>query len=193
MKMPMPHGMGDPTVVGWAICSAYLVSAWLCYRAAVRCACRGRVNPVNRNPGRGAPPARLRRVWLGLAGLLVLLGINKQLDLQLWLSLAGRWLARTQGWYEYRFYVQLAFFVVLVISVIAAGALLVRQGRGSLREVRLALVGAALLAIFVLVRGISFDLLGLRVDLAGVKLHEVIEAAGIALVAWSAAIFQRSS
>ncbi len=58
---------------------------------------------------------------------------------------------------------------------------------------RLALVGAALLAIFVLVRGISFDLLDLRVDLAGVKLHEVIEAAGIALVAWSAAIFQRSS
>ena len=185
--------MGDPTVVGWAICCAYLVSAWLCYRAAVRCACGGRVNPLNRRPGLGAPPTRLKRVWLGLAGLLVLLGINKQLDLQLWLSLAGRWLARTQGWYEYRFYVQLAFFVVLVISVIAAGALLVRQGRSSLREVRLALVGAALLAIFVLVRGISFDLLDLRVDLAGVKVHEVLEAAGIALVAWSAAIFQRSS
>ena len=92
------------------------------------------------------------------------------------------------------------FFVIRYLQdqlwqrgICPAGALLVRQGRGSLREVRLALVGVALLATFVLVRGISFDLLDLRVDLAGVKVHEVLEAAGIALVAWSAAIFQRSS
>ena len=189
LKMPTLHGIGDPTVMGWTITCAYLVAGGLSYRAAGRCADPGR---GNRGPRRKAAP-RIRRVWLGLAGILILLGINKQLDFQLWLTHAGRWLARTQGWYEQRLYAQLALFVLLAIAVIAAWALLARQGRGSLREIRLALVDPGLLGIFVLARGISFDLLDLRVDLAGVKAHEVIEAVAIALVGWSAATFKRSS
>ena len=103
--------------MGWTITCAYLVAAWLCYGAARRCASTGR---GSRGPAPEALPQRVRRVWLGLSGVLILLGINKQLDLQLLLTAAGRWLARTQGWYEQRFYAQLAFFVVLAISVIAA-------------------------------------------------------------------------
>lgn len=172
-RVHMPMGVGDLTVMGWGIFLAYFVAAWLCRRASTR-------EAENR--------ARLATVWLCLAGLLVLLGINKQLDFQLWLNALGRQLAIAQGWHAYRFYVQLAFFILFAAAVIVGFLLLLRLARGHLKQIRLALFGTALLAVFVLVRAVSFDVLDLRVDVAGMKLHEILEAAGVVLVAFSAAI-----
>lgn len=185
-------GFGDPTVIGWAVCFAYLLTAWLCYRAAAHA-----LQPRDLDRGRPTVHAPLLRrapiegFWLALAALLAFLGINKQLDLQLWLTAVGRWLARRQGWYEDRIYVKLAFATLLVVTVIAAWVFLLRQGRGRFREIRLAIFGAALLGVFVLVRGVSYDVLDLRVRVFGVQLHEAIELAGIVLVACSAGLFPR--
>ena len=61
-------GIGDPTVVGWVTVVVYAAVAFLCLSAR---------NNVAMHEGR-----RVRTLWLGLGILLVILGINKQLDLQ---------------------------------------------------------------------------------------------------------------
>jgi hypothetical protein len=184
--------IGDPTVIGWATCFAYLLTAWLCYRAAARAS-----RPLHLNRGGPMVPvprrrrARIERVWLALAALLAFLGINKQLDLQLQITNVGRWLAQRQGWYENRMYAKLAFVTVLVFTVIGAWVFLLRQGRGRFREIGLAILGAALVGVYVLVRGVSYDVLDVRVRVLGVQLHEAIELTGIVLIACSAGLFPR--
>jgi hypothetical protein len=81
-------GIGDPTPLGWATVVAYLAASWACCRAAAaerRSAHRGRNST--------------RPFWSSLGLLLLLLGLNKQLDLQSALTAFGRRLAREQGWY----------------------------------------------------------------------------------------------
>ena len=183
---------GDPTVIGWTTCFAYLLTAWLCYRAAARAS-----RPLGPDRGRRTVPGRVRRraplerVWLALAALLTFLGFNKQLDLQLQITDVGRWLALKQGWYENRMYAKLAFVTLLLFTVIGAWVFLLRQGRGRFRQIGLAIFGAALVGVYVLVRGVSYDVLDVRVRVLGVQLHEAIELAGIVLIACSAALFPR--
>lgn len=172
-----PRWTGDPTLIGWGVFFAYFIGAWLCYRAATRVESRG----------------QLASAWLGLASLLLLLGINKQLDLQLWLTAIGRSLSRTQGWYKERFYIQLAFTILVVIVVIVVCWFVLRMGRGHLGQNWLALVGTALLATFVVMRTVSYDVVDLSVSVFGMKLHQMIEAAGVLMVAAAAANFGRDS
>ena len=49
---------------------------------------------------------RDRRFWIGTSILLVLLGLNKELDLQTVLTDTARYLAHYEGWYDYRRIVQ---------------------------------------------------------------------------------------
>lgn len=184
--------VGDPTVIGWATCFAYLLTAWLCFRAATR-ASRPLVLDRSRPrvPGLVRRRAPLERVWLALAVLLAFLGFNKQLDLQLQITDVGRWLALRQGWYENRMYAKVAFVTLLLFTVIGAWVFLLRQGRGRFRQIGLAIFGAALVGVYVLVRGVSYDVLDVRVRVLGVQLHEAIELSGILLIACSAALFPR--
>src|SRR5262245_10609472 len=101
-------GIGDPTPMGWATVVAYLLAAVACGWAAVE------DRRVGRRTGRGRPA-----FWWILAVLLLLLGINKQLDLQTWFTTVGRRVAREQGWYARRKEYQTA-----LIKAIAAGGLL---------------------------------------------------------------------
>lgn len=175
MFLPLDE-VGDATPIAWGIFCAYFAAAWLCYRAATRC--------------RGNRYAELAAVWCGLAGVLVLLGLNKQLDFQLWLTAVGRWLAKTQGWYEHREVVHVLFFVVVALGVTFAWLSLVQLAWRRLRQVGLALFGAMLLAVFILVRAVSFDLFDLRVPIAGTTLHEILETVGVLVVGFSAATFR---
>ena len=93
-------GIGDPTAVGWLTVAAYFFAAFLSWKAAGRA----------RAPG-GWPPQAV--FWVGLAALLVMLGINKQLDLQTWFTLAAKRAAQSQGWYENRRIVQFLFILAL--------------------------------------------------------------------------------
>jgi len=156
----------------------YLIAAYLCLRAA------------RRAPDLGDQSVRGRTAffWIACSTLLVILGINKQLDLQTLLTNIGRAVAREGGWYEQRREVQRAFVKGLLL---ASGGVFLVCGvlmRRALRRLWPALAGIILLAAFVLVRAVSFYHVDhvLSGRLAGVKVRTLMELGGIACVGMSA-------
>jgi len=163
--------IGDPTIMGWLTVAAYFTTALICCLAGRS---DQRAHPQS---GYSSQPA----LWFGLAWLLMLLGINKQLDLQTWFTLAIKSAARAQGWYEQRRLFQAAFIGALVIVGMVGLAMLCILVRNNLRQTVPALAGAVFLTCFVLVRGASFhhvdQMIGLR--LGGLRLNWVLELGGI--------------
>jgi hypothetical protein len=110
--------------------------------------------------------------------------INKQLDLQELFGFFARFEARKHGWYDSRRPFQLAFIIALAIgSILAVVALLARTRQAS-GSVRGAIVGLAVLLLFVLVRATSFHKVDLFINLhlAGMRANHVLEIGGIAIV-----------
>jgi hypothetical protein len=182
--------IGDPTVVGWVTVFAYLLAAVLCWRAAARCrgsASRGRQEAPLSQPAMQAPAIDL---WTVLAAVFVLLAINKQLDLQSWLTEVGRAIARSEGWYEHRRTVQAVFVVALAAGGLVALLALAWLTRRTWDSSKLAVVGATFIVIFVVIRAASFHhldaLLGWKV--LNVPLEWGLEIGGIACVALAAAM-----
>ena len=79
--------IGDPSVMGWATVAAYGACALLAFWAA-------RVRP--------ADDRRCFWFWVTVGLLMVVLAVNKQLDLQTLFTDIGRQVARHQGWIEQR-------------------------------------------------------------------------------------------
>src|SRR5436309_1136881 len=100
-------GIGDPTFLGWFTVGMYFI-------ASVACA----LTAFSRSPNRAE-----RLFWMAFFIAMVLLGINKQLDLQTWFTLAGKRFAKEWGWYDERQIVQVLF--IAAITVIGAVALMV--------------------------------------------------------------------
>ncbi len=170
-------GIGDPTWLGWFTVAAYLSAAWASGHAFV--AGRGRAH----DGWRQSP-----RFWLALCVLLVILGINKQLDFQTALTQIGRRLAFEQGWYDSRRGVQLGFIIgVAAIGLAFIGLVILTAARAP-RDRLLALAGMVFLAVFVVIRASSFhhvdQFLGLSV--AGLKWNAILELSGIACVGLAA-------
>lgn len=177
-------GIGDPSFTGWLTVAAYVVAAVVCWRAR-------RVAKAERAP---APGHTAVRFWSVLAVGLGLLGVNKQLDLQTAVTEIGRMLARAQGWYDHRRWVQLAFIGLVVLIVAFACRWLLRAAAGDFSRLWLAVVGAAVLGAFVAVRASSFH----HVDaciwfdlLFGLRVNAVVELGGICCIGTAALRFQR--
>lgn len=191
-------GIGDPTFMGWLTVVAYFAAAWLCLRAFMvekagpprpyRQAIGALYRVVRKHWPRPPAPARRAGLWLLLALLLGVLGLNKQLDLQSLLTEIGRVTAIEEGWYEQRRSVQVGFIgAVLVSAALALGAL-AWLVRGHLHDFRLALGGMVLLVGFVVVRATSFHDMDafIRTSVGGLELNWVLELGGITLVAVAA-------
>jgi hypothetical protein len=191
-------GIGDPNVMGWVTVAAYLSAAYLCFAVhrawltSAGAAGKGRTwGPValallgQRRRLAALPQAvRMSALWKTLAVGLLLLGINKQLDLQTALTEFGRILASKQGWYEQRQRVQVDFIIcVVVVGAWLICSVLLLAGR-NLPRLGLALLGIVFLCCFVAIRASSFHhvdrLLG--ADLGGLKINWLMELGGIALV-----------
>ena len=158
--------------MGWATVAVYALAALLAAFVA-----------------RAAPfPARSRgreRAFWGLMALaLACLAVNKELDLQSFLTALGRCMANAQGWYEERQAVQIGFVLALVAATGAAFALLLALLRGTWRRSLLPLLGLAFVSGFVLVRAVGFHrvdrLIGL--ELLSVRANWVLELAGPLLI-----------
>jgi hypothetical protein len=166
-------GIGDPTVMGWVTVVAYLAASYACWRTA---AAERRIS--ERNPW----------FWRIFAVLLLLLGINKQLDLQSLITVIGRKMAAKQGWYQERKVYQAAFIagvaVVGVLSVIGLGWMV----RKSLRRLGLALAGGVFLVSFVVIRASSFHKIDqlLKMNFGGLRWNWILELGGIACIGISA-------
>jgi hypothetical protein len=172
-------GIGDPTVMGWVTVVAYFGAAILCGRCATN---------AYRARRQGLVSAQPILFWSALASVLVLLGINKQLDLQTWFTLLAKSLALEQGWYEDRRFAQAVFILVVGVIGLAGLGIAYWLTRRAVPRGRLALLGVSFLGCFVLIRAASFhhvdQLIGFR--LAGLKVNWILELSGILIVAVAA-------
>jgi len=133
-------GIGDPTALGWITTVAYLLAAVRCWRAAVR--------------ARRAGPSAEAKAWAALAAGVLLLGINKQLDLQTALGEVAREGAVVYGLWRFR---SAKLAAVIAVAVIGGALSLrgARVARGGTRPLQLAMLGAFLLVCYVVERATS--------------------------------------
>ena len=165
-------GVGDPTLLGWLTVAGYLVAFGLCWRA--------------HETARGRPQGvRLAHTWAALASCMLLLGVNKQLDLQSLLEQLGKAAAFAGGWYAQRHLVQLWFVFLLAAGSAAAGLGAFLLLRSYAEELWLAATGTALLAAYMLTRAAFFNHVNWDGHEGGAvaTFHFVLELAGIACVA----------
>ncbi|UCD75712.1 MAG: hypothetical protein JSV91_02120 [Phycisphaerales bacterium] len=188
-------GFGDPTVAGWTIAVCYLLTAAACVWALRVAWIGARLSREWRGTERrGRDRTRAYQASLlfwGLLGLLFLfLGVNKQIDLQTWLTEMGREAAQAQGWYDQRGQVQTLFVVCIVGGGLLSLAVLLRLTRDLLPRHIPAFAGMILLACFVGARALSFHQLNdvLDWDGLGLKLRWMMELTGIAVVGLCAAM-----
>jgi len=176
--------IGDASFMGWLTVAAYGLTAVLCLVAALRQTAIA-AGAAAAEEGK----ARLqRRIWLGVATVMFLLGINKQLDLQSLLTNVGRIIANQGGWYEQRRTIQFWFVVAVGLVSIAAFVFLAWKTRSIFRGRTLLLLGLSMLLLFVVMRAASFHHVGVFLErrVLGLKLNWVLELGSIALVAVSA-------
>lgn len=167
-------GFNDPTIAGWLAVAGYALTAVLAWRAGAR--------------ARRAGLAFDRRFWWLACAALVLLGANKQLDLQVLVTDIGRWWAVESGWYRERRTFQKAFMLAgaAAAALALAGGFLATRGRAG--AIRLALLGLAIAGGYILIRAASFhhtDVL-MRTDTLGGRWSWFMELAGIAITAIAA-------
>jgi cytochrome bd-type quinol oxidase subunit 2 len=168
--------IGDPSVMGWVTVAAYALAAGAALAASTRA------------ERAGDAASRSSLAWLLVAGLMALLCVNKQLDLQSLLTDLGRVLARRQGWYEDRHHMQKLFIFALISGALVAATALGMAFHRFWRQHALLGVGLVVLLTFIAVRAIGFhhlDIL-LHTAWAGVKFNWAMELSGIALVTWAA-------
>ena len=163
-------GVHDPTLIGWLTVVAYLGTALLCWQ----CARLERRQPV---------------FWLGAALALLLLGLNKQLDLQSWLNVTARDYAKAVNLYERRRDLERIFVALLIAlggTTFGATTWIFRR---TVRKHFLAFAGLLFLLIFILARAAAFHAFdratGLQ-SLGSLRLSWVLELAGIGAIATSA-------
>lgn len=138
---------GDQGITPWLITLAYFAAAGLCFWA-------GREEKL-RSLGR-ARRWHAPVFWFALGGLLVALGVNKQLDLQSDVTEIGRNVARSGGWYEYRRFFQAIFVLLFAAGAVAAVAAAIWFMRDLWNRYRLAFIGIIYLCAFVIIRAASF-------------------------------------
>lgn len=164
--------IGDPTAAGWITVAAYAACAMLAFGVLRR--------PLKR-------PERL--FWLVILLAMLALGINKQLDLQSFLTATGRCIARHQGWYAERRGFQAHFIETLLAVIVVLLGLGLWIMRRHLRRNGLALMGLAVVAGFVAVRAIGFhhfDALINSRTMLNLRFNFVLENAGLVLIAVNA-------
>ena len=166
----------DRTTFAWVIVVLYFAAAGGCFWA------------------RSLAESRERHFWLATCLLLILLGLNKELDLQQMLTVEARAYAKSAGLFEQRRLMQLAFLIALSGIGVVTLALLMVWLRRSSKWVKSAAAGIVVLFTFVVVRAGSFHHIDqwVTVDIAGLRSGWLLELAGILLIGASAVRFAQS-
>lgn len=170
--------LGDPNAVGIATTVGYLASAAACIWAAQQI------------PAAIVGRSGHRRFWGLLAAVELVLGVNKQADLQTSLTQLLRQWARQEGWYEHRRPLQIAFSVAACAVTVWLLCWVVKQiGRWPL-PFHLAWVALGLQFLYVMLRIASFHHVDsvFRLELGHMRLAWIIELLGVGLclvAAWS--------
>jgi hypothetical protein len=166
-----PH-IGDPNGLGWATVIVYLVAALVALAVALRAPFPAPTRP------------RERFFWLMLAVILLGLAVNKQLDLQSYLTAVGRCIAKEQGWYQERRLVQFGAILLLLGTMTAVALGMWRMMRGTLARSGVALAGLVMVLGFVAIRAVGFHHVDqlINLDLAHMRLNWLFELTGPVLI-----------
>lgn len=161
-----PPTIGDPSFMGWFTVVSYFACAVLSTILAL----------TNQSTDR-----KSFFFWSTISLLMILLGINKQLDLQSLFTEIGRQIARAQGWMDHRRIVQFWFIVAFGTTAIAAFLSFTRIRADLFRRFMLAFTGLFFLLCFIVIRAAGFhhfdETLGFR--LFGAKMNWLLELTGI--------------
>ena len=170
-------GIGDPTIFGWLTVLAYLVAMWRC------------VVKADESKDFGGN----YQFWLYLAAFLLFLGINKQLDLQSWLTDFVRDSAKAHGWYEHRRPVQTIFIGLLGLGMLIALFSLRLFLANSWRHNKITWLGIVLLCLFILMRAASFHHFDILInhDILGIKINVILELGAIFLIILGTYFYQK--
>jgi hypothetical protein len=166
--------IGDPSFIGWFTVGAYFVSALLSFFSAWTYQTKDR---------------RSFFFWNLVSLLMLLLAINKQLDLQSLFTEIGRQIAQHQGWMEQRRSVQF-WFIVGFSTMSTAGFIwfaLILQNL--FRRFMLAFVGLFFLLSFIIIRAASFHHFDefLIFSILDFRMNWILELTGIFIIAAAAA------
>ena len=176
--------MGDPTAVGWGVCGLYVLAAALAIKVR-RAAATAASNQGHEH-----------LLWGLIAGLMMAIALNKQLDFQTLILTAGRCLAKEQGWYDDRRLVQRDFILALIALTTLTGAALIWLLRGIVYRNLTALLGLGVLVAFVVIRGgHMFHIFEPEQELADYLMHlltSILEVLSPLLIIAAAVILIRS-
>ncbi len=165
---PWTPGFNDATPLGFAVCAAYLLVAWLAMRAWQR--------------ERGVH-ARLGRAWFALMLLLLLLGINKQADMQTWATQIARTIAKDNGWYRERKTPQLIALLIASVLALCTMAWIAWTLRRELRRIWPTLLGLTLIGVYIAARVTSAHVVDAFLGRGPIKIMSLVEPVGLALIA----------
>ena len=184
-------GIGDPTAFGWLTVAAYAVATALSIRVFVMASdAERRLATANHRASRDQ--RSMKQLWLLIAVTMVLLGINRQLDLQTLLIQKVRNRAYANGWYSDRRRYQLDFIAAISIIGLFATIGLAIWLRRVFTRVALAIGGVAMLVFFVLIRAASFHYIDKALSFGGeVRVNVVIELSGIGMILAAALHWQQ--
>lgn len=175
-------GIGDPTPIGWTTVALYLVAAWLAVEAAIRTRRLDDISPRGDWRRESARRARLRWFWFSTAAVLLLLGLNKQLDLQRLVTQIGRDIAKEGGWYRDRKPVQVALAFVALGAGVAAMGWVAWMLRDVASRIGVALAGLLVLFVFIAARINSLHAIDAAMRAGPLPMKWSLEILGIVLV-----------
>ena len=165
--------IGDPNVMGWVTVGAYF-AVFALSALVVR-----KTDP-SRRP--------MRFFWLLLVWMMLFLGVNKQLDLQSFLTATARCVAKLQGWYEDRRAFQYKVVLAMGLAALMVGMFFLWKLRRDWKRNWLALLGMTFVFGFVLVRAVgwhNFDAV-INTRIANIRLNWVLELSGLVLISANA-------
>jgi DNA-directed RNA polymerase subunit RPC12/RpoP len=161
-------GIGDASVFGWVTVAFYVL-------AAARCLVKA--NASRKFGG-------YYQFWLYLAAFLLLLGMNKQLDLQSWLTEFVKDNALVNDWYLYSKRVKFAFILALGLGMLTALLSIRLFLANSWRHNKLTWWGIILLCTFILIRAASFHHFDILINrpILGLTISMLLEVGAILLI-----------
>ena len=153
---------GDDTFWSWVITFTYLVTVILSF---------AHVKRIKDNPP-------LRFLWLFISVFVLLMGINKQLDVQILLGMIGRFCTAHLGLREYRYQIYFLFLQGIFLLMLIGAVILFVKTRSVIMHSKLPLAGILTLMLFIFIRAgyiyvprvHGIELAGLLMILAGLFL-----------------------
>jgi len=167
--------IGDPNFTGWLTVVFYLITFAFCVA-------------VIKIPDRRS--SANRTFWIMLCFAMIFLAVNKQLDLQSLATAGARCAAKLQGWYQDRAAFQIGAILSLGLIATILSLVFLWVLRHDLKRNFLALLGLAIVLIFVVIRAVGFHYVDVLIahQVGPIRMNNILEVSGLVLISLNAAI-----